>query len=128
MYYIFGLNASFGAMFLSPSLPVAGRQQFRCGNHWPGAEAVAGDGDAIWTIFSIFLRDACCAFSHHKLCAFNSLWMVRGSRGRIMARGWGRGRAVAQYFGCYQIQLPKAGNAYAASPVIKLGLTATVSA
>lgn len=35
-----GAAAAAGAAavgFLSPALPVAGRQQFRCGNHWPGA-------------------------------------------------------------------------------------------
>jgi len=45
-------------MFLSPAFPVAGRQQFRCGNHWPGAEDEAkaeaevgdGDGNGVWTI------------------------------------------------------------------------------
>lgn len=56
---------------------------------------------------------ACCAFSHHKLAA--------GEGG-----GGGGGVGGAEYAtdsssACYQIQLPKAGNACA----IKLGLTAS---
>lgn len=48
---------------------------------------------------------ACCAFSHHKLAA-----------------GEGSGSSLPDSSsGCYQIQLPKAGNACA----IKLGLTAS---
>lgn len=41
-----------------------GRQQFRCGNHWPGAAAATRVGAVM--AFS-WAQIACCAFSHHKL-------------------------------------------------------------
>lgn len=44
-----------------------GRQQFRCGNHWPGAAAAAAAMRVGAVMAFSWPQIACCAFSHHKL-------------------------------------------------------------